>query len=326
MSSKRYDVVIYDAVGMPYSGSEDSGLGGSEFAVIRLSKALAACGKRVLVKCSLPAGSVYVGDDVEFSSVHDRDDIETKVMILQRYSRVPNHIGFNRLLIQVHDMPDLPTVEYQDQFFTRWPTTTLICNTEWQRQLYPTQWRAAVIPALLPDIMKSRIPARRVGHFVYASAAMKGLPQTVDAWTTLRKHYPQLVDAKLHVISSWDVPFDPKDESIVLEGQLTSQQLGELIGSVEGTFYVNRFPETFCVTAAMAEALGTRNHILCLNGFGALGEVLSGAQHVTDDGMQFEADFISAYGLIQYPIRARRDYSVVAGVKRWLEVLKEPRP
>jgi len=323
----NYDVVIHDSVGMAYRGDEQKGLGGSEFSTIRLAKALARRGLDVLVQNNLPAGAEWRFGNVDFRSNRERAlEVEAKTLILQRYSRIPLNVGFDKMIVQLHDMPDKEPVEYLDTFFNRWPKTTqIVCNSEWQHSLYPAWWGGTVIPCLLPEGVEAAIP-HRPGHYVYASAAMKGLERTLEAWELLTTLLPEEAKPHLHVISSWDANqlgrYRILNSSISVYGQLTHEELSRLISSAEGVFYVNRFPETFCVTAAMAERLGTRNHILCENGFGALQEVLTDTTFLTDNDAKFARDFIDNFGKPYTKPESFNDFSVEAGVKRWLELLQ----
>jgi hypothetical protein len=322
---KTYDVVFHDGVGLPYRGDEAKGLGGSEFSVIRLAKALASRGVKVLVQNNLPRGQEWTFDEVDFIGHRNRDEFDAKTLILQRYSQFPTNVGFDKLVVQLHDMPEAQHVTYVDSLLARdLEPPTIVFNSEWQRSLYPKSWPAVVIPCLLPIMDVGSVVLHRPGHFVYASAAMKGLKETLDLWERLVK-VVEGPKPHLHIISSWDAGSLGKhrilDTTITVWGQLTHEELTRLIASCEGMFYVNSFAETFCVTAAMAERLGTRVHILCKRGFGALREVLADTAYVTDNETLFVHHFLDQYGKQPKQINALKDYSVEAGVKRWLEII-----
>ena len=75
-------------------------------------------------------------------------------------------------------------------------------------------------------------------------------------------------------------------------GTLTFKEVVELMAKCEGMFYVNVMTETFCISAVLAEILKTTPYIYCLNGYGALNEVLN-SNTVTTDIKQFFNDVSS---------------------------------
>lgn len=89
----------------------------------------------------------------------------------------------------------------------------------------------------------------------------------------------------------------------------------EEIASSQALFYVNDMPETFCIVAALCEALGTKMHILTLRGDGALKEVLN-TDCVYNDYMEFIKNAKKMKKL-----SAPRDYRISTIFKQWEKLL-----
>ena len=316
-----FDVVIYDGVGQPYAGDTVSGIGGSEHFVIKLARALAGHGLHVLVRNNLHLPAHVTSDGVCYENRNATMEVECKTLILQRYSTLPINIAFDRLVVQVHDIPDGDKIANLAVFFQRLGAT-LVCNSEWQRSLFPSEWKSVIIPPMLHALPEPQIDKDRTG-FIYASAAMKGFDETLNKWRAFRKLYSsQLKEARLYVISSgYDTPKVIDDPSIIYLGALNDAELWAYLNRCAGMFYVNTYAETFGVTAAIAECFGTRTHIMCLGGFGALKETLSDQRFLTDDHDHFRQNFLETYGS-HIKQTTTKDYRPQTTLSRWLDVLK----
>ena len=132
-------------------------------------------------------------------------------------------------------------------------------------------------------------------RFIYASAAIKGLRETLEMWSTLAKDLPY--EARLFVTNpGYDMADLPKSwpEKVVQLGVLpSSRAVASVMATCAGLFYVNTFPETLCMTGVMAEALGLRLHVLCKHGFGGMREAVT-SPLITDDEQTFRENFLSA--------------------------------
>ncbi len=323
----HYDVVLFDGVGMPYTGStpEYSGLGGSEFESILLVEALARRGLRVLVlnQTLLPAkegGVEYANSETALST-----SFACRVLIVARYSQVPP-VRFERIVVAVSDMPGKGHAHFEP-YFAGAIGATLVALSAWHRSLFPATWKARVIPYILPERVYSYEAKVNPHRFVYASAALKGLRETLEVWQELKRD-PALADAELVVCTPG---YDTVDEGALARagvrflGSLPFDKVVHEMASSAGMFYVNVFPETFCIVAALAEALGRRVHVLCLNGPGALNETVR-SPLVTTSRDEFVASFRAAYSA---PADSRdprwyaaaKDYHETTVMAEWLRVL-----
>jgi hypothetical protein len=93
-------------------------------------------------------------------------------------------------------------------------------------------------------------------------------------------------------------------------------------------FYVNVWPETFCLAAAMAEAFGMRVLALCLGDVGALSETVMGPQSlVTKSVEEFRGAFEKSLAM---PVdcaaqsAGSKEFTPEVVMPGWLEILESP--
>ena len=160
------------------------------------------------------------------------------------------------------------------------------------------------------------------GKFVYASAAMKGLTETLKWWKTFCEEFPNEMKGRvLHVGTNWDDPpvgaFDDIPQ-VQWVGRLHPAKTEALLSDAEGLFYVNVFPETFCAVAAVAQASGARVHALCIHDLGGLPETTLSEFGVTRDKEAFAFYFLRA----RLRPTDSKDFRPSTLIPRWLEVLQ----
>ena len=274
--NKTYDVVFFDTIGMPYTGKTpgEKGLGGSEFQVILLAEELASSGANVLVLNTTNESKRFA--DVDYAPYQRVGEIDfCHYFILNRYSRIPV-ISSQKRFVWASDFAG-PEYAHLESFFDGGSSATLVCLSEWQRQLFPSHWKSTVIPYMLPKWVYELELTANPKKFVYASAALKGLTQTLDVWREIvGTDNPQGLE--LVVCSPG---YDAPEMSQLMQtpgvkyiGSIPFDQVAKEIASSAGLFYVNVYPETFCIVAALTEALKRRTHILCVNSKGGLPETI----------------------------------------------------
>ena len=225
---RLFDVVIHDTVRTDYTLDTQKGVGGSEFAVIRLANSLRDKGY----------------------SVHLQHADETKVckaLIVQRYSDFP-HMKSDTRVRWLHDLPHYGDYETYGG--------TNVCQTEYQAGLFRPYCKdpVVVIPPMLPnEVYEIDRPPRRPGSYLFASATLKGWDATYEKWKQLRQPGDTLRVMNCGYSKLEQAP----DETVQLLPYLGDTELANVIAASSGIFYVNRHPETFGATVAMAEALGT---------------------------------------------------------------------
>lgn len=166
-----------------------------------------------------------------------------------------------------------------------------VCVSKWQAARFASP--TVVVPPMLGDHVYRHVSDRIIAPtaWVYASAANKGLRETLTAWEKGPiGHHPLMVTT-----TGYDEPEVGLCESYNARwlGRLGPLDMVDLIASCHGMFYRNAAPETFGVTTAIAVALGLELNIECVG-------------H-------------DACGLAES--RVAQDLSEKATVERWLRVL-----
>jgi hypothetical protein len=313
-----YDLVIQDAIGMPYNGSTVVGIGGSEFAVIKLAKLLGEQNIKVLIRNNTEE-TVEIGN-VRYENRYTAYQAECKTLLLQRWTDLPFNVEFDRIAVWAHDIPGSQYNHFM-AFFHRLDTR-VICLSKWQRSLYPVSWNSEIIDPLLPKLDFQLAKDKDQNSFIFPSAAIKGWDETLKRWQIYKRVYSELLDAKLYVIDSgYDVATKVNDSSVVYLPKLNDNQLWTIINRCAGLFYINTFNECYPVTCKMAELAGTRTHILCLNGFGGIKDTLEDHRFITDDQNEFIQVFLGVYGS-SLRQTATKQYSEEQIIKKWRTTLQ----
>ena len=335
----KWDVVYYDTKSHPFSRRlvREHPSGGTELNHVKIVHGLADAGYKVLVLNNLSDG------EVEGGVVYDHymnSNVECRTFVACRFSELPWIDAGNGLIVggnrenpepKVH--ADNVIMAMNDQF-QEWQRplyidgATVVLNSPWHAANFPAEWtKKVVVPALVDDLVYA--PGVDAWHlrknknvFIYASAVCKGLRPTLQLWDRMRREYPELADAELHVTHAGS---DRLSEETINRygakwiGELTPHALLEALRGAAGLFFVNVLPETFCVLAAVAEAVGCRCHILALAG-GAVSTTVRGP-YVTNSEEVFVRDFVSAYKMNPQPTVQCHDFRTSHVVKQWIDVL-----
>lgn len=326
----KQDVIFYSSVGMAFTGDtpEAGGMGGSELEVVVLAEALAARGYQVTVVN--PTREVKEVKGVIYLPLAGAGSwTSCRTLVVMRYSPVPP-IAHEKLVIIAMDMPGDGAHNHQAAYLRgRAPHGVLVTMTDWQRSLFPQTWNMRTVHPVVPDVVyeiarRNEVP-KMPKRFLYASAALKGLSETVRTWSAMKAENSVFAEAELVVTSpGYDVPVAEGD-GVILRGVIPSfSGVVEALHESAGLFYVNTFPENFSLTMVMAEALGRRTHVLCLNGLGGSREAIR-SPLLTDNREKFLEDFAKAYASPEdsawYASCKVVDCSADAMMPEWIDVL-----
>lgn len=328
MFNEKFDVIIFDNVGMPYTGStfRMGALGGSEFETVLLAEGLAASGYKVAILNSFRFATLE--NKVYYLPVDSLNNhvMKCKTLLVMRSSPVPQgRIEFDELLFWFTDLPNENHLSNISNFIAPGRPATGICVSEWHKSIQPQGWNFAAIPNMIPDWVYELKPMQKnKNKYIYASAAMKGLPQTIEVWREFRKNY-FMKKAELFVASpGYDQPDleQLKSNKIQFLGNLPFDVLVKELQSSQYMFYVNNnFPETFCIVAVLAEILGVVPQILTMGHPGALPEVLSNNQFVTNHLDKFQ-NFVFENAKTVPELKPAKDYRVSTILPKWIKALK----
>jgi hypothetical protein len=325
------DLVVYDELSIihyPHDGTHKpieytttslvtKALGGTEFQLLLLMNECAAQGKTVV--CFNNNLTESLTNNIAFIPRQDMNkyNIKCKNLILSRYSRIPMDVKFEKCLIWMHDVA-MPMCIGYDQLFKQSDKFSIVCPSNWSRSLFPKSWPVYVINNMIPDwVYDYQCPVDRT-DFIYASAALKGLPDTLLFWDYIT-HNNIISNTKLRILSpGYDTPRKDEVQSDTVEfiGAIPFHRVVEEISKSKSLFFVNSMPETFCIVAVLCEILGTRIHILPTKGAGALPETLSNTTGIYTDYMEF----IHHTPVFSSRVPAK-DYRVSKVMKQWNSIL-----
>jgi len=327
----HYDVVISQNFGRSIDSyrARTQPNGGSELHTVVLAEGLVRAGFSVAVL--QPGGSFVRWAGTDYYSAQDVAErgiweLDCDVLISQRFGQLPRNVSFSRLVVEMHDLPD-ERAQVPHDFMAQIPGAKTVVHSKYNAELYPGWPGLTIIPAAfeesLYDLPKvARETHRKKRTFIYGSAALKGLEPTLQLWGELKRHKSEFSQAKLIVTSpGYDSPQFDKLRStpgVVFEQPQTLGDMQMRLANADGIFMVNLLPETFGCVQTMAEIAGRPCWALCLNGPGALREVLANPWSVHTDPQQF----VAAISQPKWPkVAPARDYRMSTVLPRWLDVL-----
>lgn len=321
-----YDIIIYDNIGMPFQGSTplNGALGGSEFELILLAESLAKIGKKVLVlnNNEFPA---FENDVLYYPGYFLKEkEFTCQKLIINRYSKLINdNIKFQNLYVFLQDFYGPEHIAYFEFLQKQYSTTKFITVSDTLKNTLPETLNIQTIHNMLPDWVYDVPLKKNPNKFIYASASFKGLLETVEMWKDFKRH-PIFKKAELHVCNPG---YDSVDQELLKKnkinflGNLPFAQVVNEIASSDSLFYVNNIPETFCFVAAIANAVKTKNNILCLRGFGALKEVLPLDKRITDNPQFFVSNIVNRYNILDLKENVC-NYKMSYIFNKWKQVFK----
>lgn len=321
----EYDIFLVSNGGMGFTpGIEKVGaLGGTELECNLLLEELAKLGLKVGSMNNI--GSAVKSKGVECWPISDLKilDIKTKILINMRGINPPGGIAFQRVVSWLTDNVNPAQQYFMDTVPPQLGQRT-VAVSDFHLSQCKTQWNPIRIHNMVPQFIYDHPRVKKdFNLFVYASAAMKGLPETLKAWNELRNHYT-IKKSKLLVLSpGYDMPDMEelkKTKNVEFMGPQKIQDLAGILARAGGLFQVNTMPETFGLIYAFAEAVGCTPHALCLNSFGALKEVVN-TPVVTNDLKVFQQN-ITDYSGGKNKCLNPKDFSVETIFKEWVAVLE----
>lgn len=327
----RYDVIISQNFGRPIDSwrARTQPNGGSELHTVVVAEGLRKSGLSVAVL--QPGASFVRWAGVDYFSIQDVAQrsiysLECDVLVSQRFGALPANVSFRRLVVEMHDLPD-ERASVPQHFMNEVPGCKTLVHSKFNAELYPDWPGLTIIPAAFEDSLYeqeyvSRVTQPRDRTFVYGSAALKGLAPTLQLWGELRRNKYEFKKATLIVTSpGYDSPeFEQlrATPGVVFEQQQTLGEMQMRLANSDGIFMVNALPETFGCVQTMAEIAGRPCWALCINGPGALREVLANPWSIHTDPKAF----VDAISKPQWPeVKPARDYRMSKLLPQWLDLL-----
>ncbi len=321
-----YDLVIYDAVGVPCTGTtyRYGGLGGSEFEAILLAEGLAKLGYSVAYVNQFKFPTFEYGVQYFPLDYIDSNVLKCKTILVMRSSPFPYaKLDYENVRFWLTDLPNEQQVTTLAAWLAPGRPGRGVCVSGWHRSLFPQDWNFTHIYNMIPDWVYDLPPKpKNPNKYVYISAALKGLDQTVDAWREFKKSY-FLKKAELNVAHPGYDRIDHKklqDNKINFLGSMPFHLLVQELETAKHMFFVNTFPETFSIAAVLAETMGVTPQILCTQHPGALPEVLTNTNMLTSNVPAYQQKVFENAKTPPVLMKAR-EYKQSVIVQQWIKEL-----
>ena len=326
---------------------KNGGIGGSETAVIELSKRMAALGKEVTVynHCDAPAGGKVI-DGVRYVNFWEfnKEDHFNTLCLWRHTSLIDEGIKANKVIVDMHDVSS-------DGIFTqdRLEKIDLVfVKTEYHKTLYPSvpEEKFVVVGNGIDLTRFDKNVSKSRHRFIYTSCASRGLENILDAWPEIRDLYN---DAELHIFYGWKTFYeahknDPAklawmesmqekmaQEGIVNHGRVDQTKLAREMLKSNLWLYPTEFPEIHCITALEMQAAKVYP---ITTGYAALAETQVSGVKIPGDpkSKKWKERFlneielaVSTPKIIKKEIEAGRKYAEDCSwdnvVKTWMEII-----
>lgn len=245
--------------------SLEKGCGGSEEAVIQLSKRLVKLGWEVTVYNNCIREGKFDGVDwVRFERFNPRDIFN--VLISWRNNTFRDQKVANKKFIDLHDVPDINY--YKDDDLTE---VKLLVKSQYHRSLLPnvSDDKFTIIPNGI-DTKQFETPKKTKNNMVYTSSYDRGLEHLLNMWADVKKEVP---DATLDCYYGFNL-FDTtplgkmpqgrawkakmlkllNQDGVTDHGRVGTDEVAEAYKKADVWAYPTDFPEIDCITATKAMA------------------------------------------------------------------------
>ena len=245
----------------------DKGMGGSEEAVVYLSRELVKKGYRVTVFGEVTEPYDDWVDKAKNQAVSyqpwqyidRRDTFDT--LVVWRAPQFASHFKARKIIVDMHDK--LPTEVVKPH-----ENVTYLFKSNYHRELYPQITDYKVIGnGILKEQFAGKVKKKKhsVGYF---SAYYRGLECLLDMWKDIRKEVP---DATLDIYYGWEswVGLEGEDDfytrmvkkiddlkkhGVKEHGRVDHKTLAKKMQETQVWAYPTSFHEIFCITATKANA------------------------------------------------------------------------
>jgi len=242
----------------------DKGMGGSEEAIVYLSRELAKLGKRVTVFGEVPkAYDDYVSKNKfvawrPWKHIDKRDTFDT--LVIWRAPQFADQFKAKKILIDMHDKLPVKVVRPLDN-------ATYMFKSQYHKNLYPEVTKSEVVPnGVLVEQFDKEYKKKKysVGYF---SAYYRGLEVLLALWPKIKEQVPQ---ATLDIYYGWGSwvsvegeddfyhrmckKFEVlKDHGVTEHGRISHEELAKVMSQTKVWAYPTEFTEIFCITAIKAQ-------------------------------------------------------------------------
>jgi len=244
----------------------DHGIGGSEYAVIKLAQQFADNGHDVIV-----SGNVYTEliDGVNYvSSENLTNNQHFDIVIATNYIHYllfleSIGITFDKSYFWLHNTSYHPYYRGESlpndgiEYLESDRLTKVVCVSEYHSNLMKSKWphladKITYIDNAIDPSDFEKISVERVSNrFIYSSAPDRGLETLLQMWPSIKKMKP---NATLYIASppyamSWYDEYKVEYDDVHFLGNLSPSELYKNIKMSEYWVYPSVYNETYCITA-----------------------------------------------------------------------------
>lgn len=246
---------------------KETGLGGTEIALIYLAKELKKFGHKITV-----SGDVLTGtfDSIEWlptNECHMKYSNQFDIIIAASYLHVvPEFKEYvnAKTILWVHNTDYYPWWQGEEiknhlEILNSDNIDAVVCLTEWHRELWHKKYGNTNIEVIGNGIDTSTFigqPEKIKNRFIWSSAPERGLYDLLNNWQTILKVKP---GATLEVFSP-SYSIDQLDNSseiktlleqtgIIVRGNVSQEELHTAMLRAEYWMYLTDYEETYCITA-----------------------------------------------------------------------------
>lgn len=244
--------------------TKEKGMGGSEEAVLYLSKELVKLGFSVFVYGELSKEMIV--DNVfwiPWNRFDTRDTFDT--LIIWRQPALASQLKANKIFIDMHDV-------YPEKIVYPYDNATYLFKSEYHKSLYPKVKKYHVIPNGVVTKQFKQVKPKKDKSVIYGSAYYRGLETLLKMWPEIRKRVP---DAQLNIYYGWQSWVNAegedafyqrmckklealKDQGVTEHGRVSHEELADRYLESKVWAYPTEFAETFCITAVKANLAGCK--------------------------------------------------------------------
>lgn len=253
--------------------SVKTGLGGSEQAIMYLSKLWTKLGYKVTVYTNVGENEgVYDGVEyLNFFRFNSRDKFDIVISWRNPHFIRKNLLDARLVLLDLHDVPQAG--EFTKDLLNK--TDYIMVKSDYHRSLLPDvpDEKFVVIGNGINWDELQKVKVKKKKHAVfYGSSPDRGLENLLDIWPEVIKYVP---DAELHVCYGFDLFLKLRghvkvhrdwynrmmkkldQKGIVNHGKVGHEELHKIAKSCAIWAYPTHFEEIDCITARYCQALGT---------------------------------------------------------------------
>ncbi len=264
---------------------QNTGIGGSETAVVKMAEAFSRRGYRCIVFCEC-GGMEGVINDVEYKPLQafenfiDRHFID--VFVVSRYANfLTSHVRAQQVYFWVHDVWAMGTQTGENDLLRKYidKVNGVFCLSPWHRDLihqtHGIPYEKLIVTGNGIDLNRfTGATAKVANRFIYSSSPDRSLDIVLRLFPAIRSVFP---DASLHIyygFDNWNKSIDQTDnaekrlqrdtiyklmeqEGVYYHGRVNQHELARAFEESDIWLYPTQFTETYCITALEAQMSGT---------------------------------------------------------------------